>query len=63
MSVLGFEVEFFDDVTRLTRQLFLKFFLEDNTLEILGEKKIFLGRVFYPDVKVSDLYVGNSITM
>lgn len=63
MSVLGFEVEFFDDVTRLTRQLFLKFFLEDNTLEILGEKKIFLGRVFYPDVKVSDLYVGNSITI
>ena len=63
MSVLGFEVEWFDPIAGLLQTLFLKFFLEDNTLEILNEKGAFLKRIYYPDVKVSDLFVGNSINV
>lgn len=63
MSVLGFEVEWFDPVTGLLFPMSLKYFLENDTLEILGEKKAFLSRIYYPDVQFPDLYLGNSITV
>lgn len=64
MSVLGFETEWYDSVAGLSKVLYLKFFLENNTIEILeGNKGTFLKRIFYPSVTVSDLYVGNSITV
>lgn len=37
--------------------------MDDNTIEILEEKAAFLKRIYYPDVKLSDLYVGSSITV
>lgn len=63
MSVLGFELEWFDDVSGLLQTLYLKFFLDDNTIEVLKGNSMFLKRIYYPDVKLSDLFVGNSINM
>ena len=63
MSVLGFEVEWFDSVAGAAKKLYLKFFLENNTIEILEEKGAFLKRISYPTVRVQDLYVGSSISV
>jgi len=63
MSVLGFELEWFDEVSGILQTLYLKFFLDDNTIEILKGTSTFLKRIFYPEVKLSDLFVGNSITV
>lgn len=63
MSILGYETSWFDPVAGLSKKLFFKFFLDDNTIEILDEKSAFLKRIFYPDVSLNDLYVGNTITI
>ena len=63
MSVLGFELEWFDQVSGILQTLYLKFFLDDNTIELLKDTSTFLKRIYYPDVKLSDLFVGNSIAM
>jgi nucleoside-diphosphate kinase len=64
MSVLGFEVEWFDSVTGLMFPMFLKYFMENETIEILGDnKKAFLSRIYYPEVTFQDLSIGNSITV
>lgn len=63
MSILGFDMDWFDPISELTHRLYLKFFLDDNTIEILSEKSAFLKRIYYPEVKLQDLFVGNSITM
>jgi hypothetical protein len=60
---LGFEVEWFDPVSRLLRTLYLRYFLDDHTIELLQEKSFLLKRIFYADVGVKDLFVGNSITV
>ena len=60
---IAFEAEWFDPVARLIRTLYLRFFLDDNTIEILQEKNFLLKRIFYADCQLSDLFVGNSITM
>jgi hypothetical protein len=63
MSVLGFELEWLDEVSGLLQVLYMKFFLDDNTIELLQGHSTFLKRIFYPDVTLSDLFVGNTITM
>lgn len=63
MSVLGFELEWFDQVAGALQTLYLKFFLDDNTVELLKDNSTFLKRIYYPDIEISDLFVGNSITM
>ena len=63
MSVLGFELEWFDEVSGILQTLYLKFFLDDNTIELLKGTSTFLKRIFYPEVKLSDLFIGNSITV
>jgi hypothetical protein len=50
-------------VSGIAKKLYLKFYLDDNTIEILDEKAAFLKRIYYPDVKLTDLYVGSSITV
>mmetsp|Transcript_23018 Transcript_23018/g.22177 ORF Transcript_23018/g.22177 Transcript_23018/m.22177 type:complete len:332 (+) Transcript_23018:88-1083(+) len=62
-SILGFETQFYDPVSGIAKKLYLKFYLDDNTIEILDEKAAFLKRIYYPDVKLTDLYVGSSITV
>jgi len=63
MSILGFEIEWFDQLSETLQHLFLKFFIDDNTIEILKDKSTFLKRIYYPDVKFTDLFLGNSLTM
>lgn len=64
MSTLGFEMEWFDQVSGLVNKLFLKFFIEDNTIEILQtNQKFLLKRIFYPEVQLKDLYIGNTVTI
>jgi hypothetical protein len=63
MSVLGFELEWLDEVSGLLQTLYLKFFLDDNTIELLKGTSTFLKRIYYPEVKLSDLFVGNTITV
>jgi len=62
--VLGFRCEWFDNISGQLTTLFLKFFLDDNTIEILTDgTRCLLKRIFYSDVTVRDLFVGNSITV
>jgi len=63
MSVLGFEAEWFDQVSGILQTLYLKFFLDNNTIELLHNNSIFLKQIYYPDVTLQDLYIGNSVTM
>ena len=63
MSVLAYEVSWFDRIAGQSKKLFFKFFLDDNTIEILDEKSAFLKRIFYPEVTLNDLYIGNSVTV
>jgi hypothetical protein len=65
MSVLGFEVDWFDQVSTSVQKMFLKYFLEDDTIEILHSTRsnAFLKRIYYPDVTFADLFIGNSITV
>ncbi len=63
MSILGFDVEWFDPIAEITHKLYLKYFLDNNTIEILTEKTAFLKRIYYPEVRLQDLFVGNTITM
>ena len=63
MSILGYEIIWFDPVASLSKKLFLKFFLDDNTIEIHNEKSAFLKRIYYANISLNDLYVGNTITI
>ena len=56
MSILGYETKWFDSVSGLSKKLFFKFFLDDNTIEILDEKAAFLKRIYYADISLNDLY-------
>jgi len=54
--VLGFELEWFDSTSGMLKKMFLKFFLDDNTIEILQvslkEKSIsFASFRFFVSVK------------
>ena len=63
--ILGFECEWFDPVSKIVQVMYLKFFMEDNTIEILHSQRkgAFLARIFYPDITFTDLFIGNSVTM
>lgn len=65
MSTLGFEVEWFDTVAASVQVLYLKYFLDDNTIELIHSKKntTFLKRIYYPSVTLNDLFIGNSVTV
>jgi nucleoside-diphosphate kinase len=43
----------------------MKYYLDDGTIELLHSKmkSQFLARIYYPEVQLSDLYLGNSITV
>eukprot|EP01039_Chlorochromonas_danica_P007083 gene7083-7833_t len=63
MTILAFEVEWYDRISELVQNMYLKFFVEDNTIEIQKEKSTFLKRIFYPEVTLHDLFVGGTITI
>ena len=65
MSTLGFEVEWFDTVASSVQVLFLKYFLDDDTIELIHSTKnsTFLKRIYYPSVSLNELFIGNSVTV
>lgn len=65
MTTLGFEVEWFDTIANSCQILYLKYFVEDGTVELINSTKntTFLKRIFYPGVVAEDLFIGNSITI
>lgn len=64
-NILGFELEWFDPVSTLLHTIYCKYYLDDDTIELLHSKmkSQFLARIYYPEVKLKDLFVGNSITV
>lgn len=64
-NILGFELEWFDPVSTLLHTIFMKYYLDDDTIELLHSKmkSQFLARIYYPEVKLTDMFVGNSITV
>lgn len=62
-TVLGFECEWFDEISNQLHILYLKYFVADGTIEIMGQQRALLKRIFYPGVTASDFFVGNSITV
>lgn len=63
MSVIAFEVDSFDPVSKILQTMYLKFFLDNNTIEILQGTKFFLAKVYYPDITLNDLYIGNTVSI
>ena len=61
--VLGFECEWFDPISQQLNILYLKYFADDNTIEILTSTRCMLARIYYEGVHFRDLFVGNSITV
>eukprot|EP01038_Epipyxis_sp_PR26KG_P005045 gene5045-7042_t len=63
MSTLGFELEWFDAISQINHTIFLKYFLDDNTIELLENKSTFLKRIFCPEINLASLFIGNSVTI
>jgi len=61
--VLGFETEHFDTVSGFVKVVYLKYFTDDHTIELVQDDSMLLKRIFYPDVTQSDLFIGNSFTV
>ena len=58
--VLGFELEWFDSTSGILKKMFLKFFLDDNTIEIL-QVYYFIGinYLFISSFNIICLITGN----
>lgn len=63
MPVLGYNLEWFDLISNSFKFLSLKFDSDVNTVELVQDRTVFLKRIYYPDIQLSDLYLGNSITI
>mmetsp|Transcript_11075 Transcript_11075/g.18543 ORF Transcript_11075/g.18543 Transcript_11075/m.18543 type:complete len:189 (-) Transcript_11075:634-1200(-) len=60
-----FETEFYDQQADIIRHYRLFFFPKDNSIEMYDKKmnRVFLKRIETPNVALSDLYVGSSVTL
>ena len=58
-----FVVDFFDPQADLIRKYNLSYFSVDNSIQMydIKNKRIFLKRTLYPDLKISDLRIGGTI--
>lgn len=66
MSTLGFAAEWYDPIAREVTKLYLKFFLEDGTIELLKngvKQSTFLKRIHYPQVTLQDMYIGSTVSV
>ena len=62
-SVLGYELEYFDPIPNVVKTLWMKYRSEDGTTELREGEKIFLKRIKCEDIRLEDLYVGNTISI
>lgn len=66
MAILGFVAEWYDPIAREITNLYLKFFLEDGTIELLKngiKQTTFLKRIHYPQVAIQDMFIGSSLSV
>ena len=59
--VCGFELDWFDPVSGILKKEYLQFFIEDNTIQVLKGERTLLSRIWYKDIELSDLFIGNTI--
>lgn len=69
-EALGFEIEWFDNISNQLKTYFLKFYMFNKTIEILeptqidsGRPLIFLNKTFYPSIQLDDLYLNNTLVI
>lgn len=64
-TTLGFEMEWFDPMSSMMNTIYMKYYMDNNTIELLHSKMKtpFLARIHYPEVELADLFVGNSVTI
>jgi nucleoside-diphosphate kinase len=60
-----FEVEWYDQQADILRYYRLFFFPLDNSVEMYDKKmnRVFLKRIEIPSLKLSDMFVGASVTV
>jgi len=66
MTIIGFAAEWYDPIAREITNLYLKFFLEDGTIELLKDglkQSTFLKRIHYPQVAIQDMFIGSSLSI
>lgn len=66
MTIVGFAAEWYDPIAREITKLYLKFFLEDGTIELLKsglKQSTFLKRIHYPQVSIQDMFIGSSLSI
>ena len=65
ITLLSFDLEYFDEIANNLINMILRYNLEDNTIEIFNMtyNKIFLKRIYYPDVQLHHLYIGSTLTI
>ena len=49
-NCVSFEVDWFDPIAKIIQSMYLKFFMDNNTLELLQGSKFFLARIYFPEV-------------
>jgi nucleoside-diphosphate kinase len=59
--VCGFELDWFDNTSGILKKVYLQFFIEDNTIQLLTGERTLLSRIWYKDIELSDLFIGNTI--
>jgi len=60
-----FETEWFDAQADLVRKYLLTYYPKDSTIDMydLKNRRMFLKRMAYPDIKQDQLYVGSIVTV
>ena len=59
--VCGFELDWFDPVSGILKLVYLQYFIEDNTIQLLSGGRTLLSRIWYKDINLSDLFIGNTV--
>lgn len=59
--VCGFELDWFDPVSGILKKVYLQYYIEDNTIQLLSGDRTLLSRIWYKDIELSDLFIGNTI--
>lgn len=62
-ATLGFELEYFDPIPNSRKTIWMKLYVEDGTIELREETRVYLKRIKYPGITIDDMFVGNSVNI
>ena len=57
----SFEVDGFAPIATIIQNMYVKFFMENNTLELRQVRQLLLARIDYPKVFWEERFIGHSI--